>query len=87
MLASLADANIAYDCSDARIKAAKATFQEQIQFKSPERYAPIVPPTSPWKLADVTACEVDDTDESMPADDIVTEDGRRLPIHRAHASQ
>jgi hypothetical protein len=75
---------LAHDCTDARSKAATATETlEGIEFQPPkERYAPIVPPKSPWELPDVTSCEPDDSAAPMPANHIVTEDGSQLPIHR-----
>lgn len=70
----------AYNCTEARTKAAKATFQNGIEYTSQQRYGPIVPPTSPWELSDVTSCEMDGTGDLMPANHIVTEDGECLPI-------
>src|SRR5271165_5583302 len=51
----------AYNCTEARTKAAKATEQTAMEFTPlpAHRYAPIVLPQSPWELPDVTSCEVD----------------------------
>ena len=75
---------LAYDCTDARTKAATATETlEGSEFQPPkERYALIVPQKSPWELPDVTSCEPADSAAPMPANHIVTEDGSQLPIHR-----
>jgi hypothetical protein len=75
---------LAHDCADARSKVAKATETlEEIEFQSPRgRFAPLVYEKLPWELSDVTSCEPDDSGAPMPANDIVTEDGRQFPIHR-----
>jgi hypothetical protein len=75
---------LAHDCTDARIKAAKATETLQgIEFQPPKgRFAPLVREKSPWELPDVTSCEPDGGSGPMPANDIVTEDGSQFPIHR-----
>jgi hypothetical protein len=71
---------LAHDCADARSKVAKATETlEEIEFQSPRgRFAPLVYEKLPWELSDVTSCEPDDSGAPMPANDIVTEDGRQF---------
>jgi len=74
---------LAHDCTDARIKAAKATVQGiEFQPLKGRRFAAPVPEKSPWELPDVTSCEPDGGSGPMPANDIVTEDGGQFPIHR-----
>jgi hypothetical protein len=74
---------LAYDCTEARSKAATATEKlEGSEFQSKGRYAKIVPQQSPWELPDVTSCELDASAAPKPAiNHIVTEDGTQLPIH------
>lgn len=73
---------LAHDCTDARIKAAKATKTLKGEFQTSKPFILMVPEKSPWELPDVTLCETDDDSGPIPANDIVTEDGSQFPIHR-----
>src|SRR5271166_4133367 len=67
---------LANDRTDARTKCAKATLVHIGQTPGP-RYTTITFPKSPWELPDVTSCEPDRSGCSLPADHILTADGRR----------
>lgn len=79
---------LAYDCADARCKVARATEILGADLHSPkERYAKLTYEKTPWELPDVTSCEPDNSGAPMPANHIVMEDGRRLPIYPNHGQQ
>ena len=65
---------LAQDCADARWKAMQATLQLEY------RAAPNLPQTSPWKLADVTSCELDTSALPPPPEQVVSEDGTHWPL-------
>jgi len=69
----------ALDCTDARIKAARATDNGFAEFRQSPRFAKIEYQKSPWELPEVTSCE-EDPGEHAPANDILTQTGARIPI-------
>jgi|SRR5580692_719981 hypothetical protein len=68
----------AHNCSEARIKAAKATEKLFLDAHTP-RPLWLEPQKSPWELTEVTSCE-EDPGEPAPVNDVVTQDGTILPI-------
>ena len=71
---------LAHNCTDARIKAARATDNLYVdEDRQPARFAKIEFPKSSWELPEVTSCE-EDPGGPMPANDIVTQNGATMPI-------
>jgi hypothetical protein len=70
----------AHSCTDARIKAARATEKLHLDSQTIIESTTIERQTSPWGLSEVTSCEEDPTGSTPPPNDIVAEDGTRLPI-------
>src|SRR5258708_10360073 len=71
----------AHDCADARTKAARATENLYRDVRTPKApYAPIEFQRSPSELSEGTSCAEDPTDPAPPPNDIISEDGTRLPI-------
>jgi hypothetical protein len=71
----------AHDCTDARIKAARATDTHYVESVDPQtrRCAEIEHQKSPWELPEVTSCE-EDPGEPAPPNDILTQNGATMPI-------
>jgi hypothetical protein len=70
----------AHDCTDARSRAAKATDNLYQEAQPLRRDRQIESPKSPWELPEVTSCAEDPGEPAPPPDDVLTQDGAKLPI-------